>query len=203
MRSPGGGWGGAASGGTAPQDEDDRGMKRTGGIVALVLSAWLAFAAAPATAGTCSYRDRPTAAMSTAEARGALWCAIAIERHRHGLYAWGVDRRLTRAARRHARDMVRRRYFGHWTPGGAGLLQRVRRTGYLARCSPCRVGENLHWARGGGTRPSAVVRAWLRSPPHRAILLSPAFREVGIGLARGAPHRASRSAVTTVLVVGG
>jgi len=35
--------------------------------------------------------------------------------------------------------------------------------------------------------PEAIVSEWLRSPEHRAILLSPLYREVGIGLAIGAP----------------
>ena len=33
----------------------------------------------------------------------------------------------------------------------------------------------------------AIVAEWLHSAEHRAILLSPRFREVGIGLAIGAP----------------
>jgi hypothetical protein len=33
--------------------------------------------------------------------------------------------------------------------------------------------------------PSAVIALWLGSPAHRAIMLSPAFRRVGIGRRSG------------------
>ena len=35
--------------------------------------------------------------------------------------------------------------------------------------------------------PRAIVRAWLGSPSHRRILLEPAFRVAGIGIAAGTP----------------
>jgi uncharacterized protein YkwD len=34
--------------------------------------------------------------------------------------------------------------------------------------------------RGRGL-PSRVIRAWLSSPPHRAALLDPRFRRIGVG----------------------
>lgn len=175
-------------------------MSRAGSIVALVMSAWLVMAG---TAHACAFADRPATKMSRAHAAAALRCLIASERAARGLPSWRADRRLALAARRHARDMVRRRYFGHRSPGGRNVVRRVGRTGYYRQCMPCSVGENLHWGRGPGTAPAAIVRAWMRSPAHRRVLMSRRFDEVGIGMVRGTPRRKVRSAITTTLVAGG
>jgi uncharacterized protein YkwD len=53
------------------------------------------------------------------------------------------------------------------------------------------IGENLAWHTGAAS-PRTIVRAWLRSAPHRRIMLDPAFRVVGIGTAPGTPtHRSA------------
>ena len=169
-------------------------------MVALVMSAWLMTAGM---AHACANANRPATTMSRAEAAHAMRCVINGERRAHGLRAWRSSRRLSLAARRHARDMVRRRYFGHRSPERRHVLNRVARTGYFRRCMPCDVGENLHWGRAGGTRPAAVVRAWLGSPAHRYVLLHPTFTRVGIGIVRGSPSGRGRGALTTTLVAGG
>jgi uncharacterized protein YkwD len=169
-------------------------------MCALVLSAWLVTAG---TAHACAFADRPATKMSRAHAAAALRCLVAAERAAHGLAPWRADHKLALAARRHARDMVRRRYFDHNSPEGRNVVRRVGRTGYYRHCMPCSVGENLHWGRGPGTRPAAIVRSWMRSPAHRRVLMSRRFKEVGIGLARGTPRRHVRSAMTTTLVAGG
>jgi uncharacterized protein YkwD len=43
------------------------------------------------------------------------------------------------------------------------------------------VGENLLWAAPGFTPPSAVQQ-WLDSPTHRRVMLTPSWREIGIGV---------------------
>ena len=43
------------------------------------------------------------------------------------------------------------------------------------------VGEALLASPGTTADPAAVVEAWLESPPHRAIILSPTWRDAGIG----------------------
>ena len=49
------------------------------------------------------------------------------------------------------------------------------------------MGENLGWGWGPSGSPAGIVRAWLRSPEHRKILLRRSYREVGIGVALGGP----------------
>jgi uncharacterized protein YkwD len=48
-----------------------------------------------------------------------------------------------------------------------------------------RVGEDLAWGTGRLSRARAIVRMWLASPSHRANLLHPGYRMVGVGALRG------------------
>jgi uncharacterized protein YkwD len=91
----------------------------------------------------------------------------------YGLRALRSHRRLARAADAHTRSMLRSDYFSH-----GAFSQRVRR--YV---SFRRIGETIAMA----TRCSArkVVRMWLNSPPHRAVLLSRGFRRIGVGRRKG------------------
>ena len=50
----------------------------------------------------------------------------------------------------------------------------------LRRCDLTWVGENL--IRGSALTPAATVRAWLRSPGHRAVLMKPRANRAGIGV---------------------
>jgi len=89
-----------------------------------------------------------------------------------------IGRALSRAARSHSVDMVRRGYFDH-----GPFVQRLRQFGVRAPY----VGENL----ASGTRPlsaAAIVQIWIGSPPHRQNLLDRSFRRVGVGVA-GATSR--------------
>ena len=42
-----------------------------------------------------------------------------------------------------------------------------------------------------------IVGDWMRSPGHRANILSPTFRAIGIGIANGTPSRDSGATYTT------
>ncbi len=86
--------------------------------------------------------------------------------------------RLDEAALRHAQDMLARAYYGHVSPDGRTPLDRGRAAGYRTRA----VGENI--ARGPASVPE-VMDAWMKSPEHRAHILSPAFRETGSAVAVG------------------
>jgi uncharacterized protein YkwD len=97
-------------------------------------------------------------------------------RRSNGVPALRIGPALTRAARSHSVDMVRRGYFDH-----GPFVQRLRRFGVRAPY----VGENL----ATGTKPlaaGAIVQMWIASPPHRENLLDRGFRRIGVGLAGGA-----------------
>jgi uncharacterized protein YkwD len=83
---------------------------------------------------------------------------------------------LERAAQSHSVDMLRRGYFGH-----GAFAQRLSRFGARGP----RLGENLAWGTGSAGDVRYIVQRWLASPPHRANLLRPGFRRIGIGAVVG------------------
>jgi uncharacterized protein YkwD len=93
-----------------------------------------------------------------------------------GLAQLRIDWNLQRAARAHSRDMIRRDYFSHGS--FASRLQQYGVTGP-------RIGENLAWGSGTSAGARSMVRMWLASPSHRANLLRPGFRRVGVGAVVG------------------
>lgn len=128
--------------------------------------------------------------------RGAIRCLMNKERAKQGMRRLRLNRRLRKAATRHSRDMVGRSYFSHQTLGGGDLVSRVRRARYIRRGDRFTVGENLAWGAGSLGTPRLIVRAWMESPEHRANVLNRRFREIGIGVVRGAPVATQSAAVT-------
>jgi uncharacterized protein YkwD len=104
----------------------------------------------------------------------SLLAAINATRAAHGLATVRVDVRLVRVARAHSTDMLQRNYFSH-----GAFASRVRSSGARGPM----FGEDLAW--GTAATPEWVVGQWLASPSHRAILLRPGFRRVGIGVVTG------------------
>jgi uncharacterized protein YkwD len=140
-------------------------------------------------AGGCAYGgNRPGEAGPGRLARATV-CLINGRRSDHGLRRVRVVSTLGAGAVRHARDMVRRRYFEHVSPGGSYPADRLRRSGYIRNRRAWTVGEVLAWGTGRLSTPHSTVQAWMRSPGHRRVLLYPAFRDVGVGVVRGVPLR--------------
>ncbi len=161
---------------------------------ALAAAALPALAPTPADArgAACAGADEVPAAATLARARTATVCLVNAERARRGLRRLRDSAPLRASAQAYARDMAERDFFAHTSPGGAGLLARVRRTSrYLKGARSSRLGENLAWGAEARATPRAVVSAWMASPSHRANVLSAAFRESGLGLVLGAPVRSA------------
>jgi uncharacterized protein YkwD len=168
-----------------------------------IATALLALAVAPAApAATCAHRDDTAAALSLQDRRAALLCVIDSERVARGLPAVKESAQLARAAQGHATDMVARQFFAHVSPGGATLSDRVRATGYLRGRRDWGLGEAIAWAQTPLDTAASLVRAWLASPPHRAILLDRHFRDIGIGTAPGLPDPSTLPGATAVLDFG-
>jgi uncharacterized protein YkwD len=136
----------------------------------------------------------PGCATSTGAA--ATVCEINAARRAHGLPALKSDPRLASAAGSHARDMVMRRYFAHQSMGGSSPRDRIARTGWFRDRRTWWIGEDLAWGSGAEGSPKAIVGAWLKSPPHRRILLSPRAHVVGVGVATGTPTGPSAAGTT-------
>ena len=146
--------------------------------------------------GACQAASAQVGQASRAQLLQGTLCLMNAERARRGLPRLRLNRRLSRAAARHSRDMVRRHYFAHDSLGGASFVDRIRRTGYLRSVRSWNVGENLAWGSGNRGTPEQIVRAWMNSPGHRTNILTGRFREVGIGVSEGAPVRVESPAAT-------
>ena len=148
-----------------------------------------AFTAAPAAAqaAPCANADANPAKATVKQLRKATVCLLNVHRRKHGRARLRVNSGLTLAGQRHAKDMVRRRYFSHSSRAGTRFTTRIRRAGYLRRSGRTLLGENLAWGGGRLATPREIVRSWMNSPGHRANILQPRFREVGIGVVRRLP----------------
>lgn len=84
---------------------------------------------------------------------------------------------LSQAARFHAEDMTRRRYFAHTSPEGGSVSDRVQSFGYRFLT----LGENI--AAVPVDKIELVMDEWLQSPGHCANMMNPLFTELGAAVA--------------------
>jgi uncharacterized protein YkwD len=173
-------------------------MLRTAVVMRPLLTAGLVFAllAAPAGASRGVYQCNgslqiPQSAEQLATASSAVACLVNIERATRGIAPLERDADLAQAARGHALEMSRRKFFSHTSANGDGLGDRLRAAGYGDPGDGWRAGEDLGWGTGERATPNALVDAWLASDHHRRILLSPVYEEIGLGVAQGAPKPTS------------
>lgn len=122
--------------------------------------------------------------------RSAMLRELNRVRAQHGLPTMRGDRGLHGVAWTHSRDMAVKRSFAHGAWSG-----RVKAASGRARS----VGEVIGWLALGNSRAeaTALVRAWLGSPPHRQAILTRDFRRVGIGRVTGSVG-GQRAALYTV-----
>jgi uncharacterized protein YkwD len=116
----------------------------------------------------------PAGARTASTTASSLLAVVNATRSSHGVAPVRVDVRLVRAARSHSLDMLRRNYFSH-----GSFSTRIRASGARGPV----FGENLAW--GTGATPQWIVGQWLASPAHRAVLLRPGFRRIGLGIVNG------------------
>ncbi|MEA2418294.1 MAG: hypothetical protein QOE60_500 [Thermoleophilaceae bacterium] len=155
-------------------------------VLAIVAGALTAAPAAFAEQA-CPAANATPASASKREILRATLCTLNRERSHYGLRRLTLNKKLSRAARRHARDMAERNYFSHDTLGGGTFVDRIRHEGYLKDARSWVVGENLGWGSHAYSRPGVIMRMWMNSPGHRANILNASFKEIGIGLAYDAP----------------
>jgi uncharacterized protein YkwD len=156
-------------------------------VTALALCAPGAFAA-------CADED---VAPSDPAAAAATLCLLNQERTSRGLDPLAASPTLDKAAAAYARDMVARRFFDHVSPGGGTMIDRMKAAGWVP-AGAWTAGENIAWGTGELGTPAAIVDGWMHSPGHRANILKPAYGQVGIGIAAGAPQAGYDDAGTYV-----
>jgi uncharacterized protein YkwD len=164
-----------------------RSTLRTSAVLAVSLGVLLAPGAATAVADSCVAASASARQVKPKRLRLTTLCLLNAARRRHGLSRLRVDPHLRLAARRHARDMLVRRYFAHFSAAGSSPWKRIRAAGYMRPGQRWLVGENLAWGTGRASTPGDRTRALLQSPAHRANMLHRRFREVGIWVAPRVP----------------
>jgi uncharacterized protein YkwD len=172
-------------------------------LLALVaLGAALLPAASAEAASPCGHSSAMPAQLTLHQMRSSELCLINRVRVHYGLVPLQFNADLRDSATGHSDSMVVHRYFAHEGPGGS-VDSRISRAGYLSQASSFVIGENI----GGGTgrhwgSPRAVFEEWMHSPPHRANILDPSFRDAGVGVARGFPLGGRSGAATYTVDFG-
>jgi uncharacterized protein YkwD len=168
-------------------------------LVVPVALAALALPAAGAQASPCVIANAdavPSGSHNSVQhARRQTLCLVNHERAKRGLRPLRLNKRLSRASLRHSRSMVRKHYFDH-----GNFVARIVNVRYVTRRQNWALAENLAWGTGSLSTPAQTVRAWMHSPGHRQNILNPRFRDIGIGIAIGAPalvHAAATAATYT------
>lgn len=138
------------------------------------VAAWIADASAPA---TCIIQ------IDDEELARQILSLVNIERARVGVAPLTRSDKLTEAAEDYACVMAAEDFFDHVHPvTGEGPGARAAAVGYEFFA----VGENLA---GGQTTSAEALDGWMNSPSHRTNMLSPEWRETGIGIRRGGSLR--------------
>ena len=109
---------------------------------------------------------------SLTSSEASILGAVNSARAARGLVPLRSDAPLVRAARSHSTTLMRTDAFTH-----GSFASRIAASGARGP----RFGENLAWGTGSRASARSIVRAWLASPGHRANLLRPGFRRIGIG----------------------
>ena len=109
---------------------------------------------------------------TSAATPGELMVSLINERRaQSGLHHLHVAPNLTASAGSYATWMMNVDYFGH--------VGRIRADGFG------RLGEVLERHRGHRHRARAAFGRWMRSPSHRAVLMSARFRFIGVARVKG------------------
>ena len=122
-------------------------------------------------------------------------CACSTPSAAHaGLKPLKRNKKLQNAAQQHNDEMVGTGCFDHECPGESDLGERLDQIGYLVG-GLSRVGVRREHRLGLSPRRERreqIIAAWMNSDAHRANILNPKFREVGIGFHSRDPRRRRR-----------
>ena len=98
----------------------------------------------------------------------------------HQLVPLVLSRQLDESAQAHSNEMIAKGYFAHASSDGSPFWKRIQRDYSSAHSSYWSVGENL-FSTSGSLDVATAVSAWMASPGHRANILDPKWRQIGIG----------------------
>jgi uncharacterized protein YkwD len=147
------------------------------------LSRFVSIAAVAATAAALLPGQALPAGRGSSSALATLGSGVLAQlnqiRVAHGLVAVKVSAALSAAADQHAAEMLAEGYFAHSSPDGLSFWKRIERFYPSAEHRLLTLGENLLWT-SMPLDAKGALDLWMASPEHRANILLPSWREIGI-----------------------
>ena len=110
-----------------------------------------------------------------------------------GLRPLRADGILNRVAHSYSATLIRTNVFTHGAMAARLAASSARGPMF---------GENLAWGVGPAGSARNIVRGWMASPGHRANLLRPGWRRIGVGAIRGSFQGYSGATVVTANFAG-
>lgn len=107
---------------------------------------------------------------------------VNVERAKNGLQTLTANWEVSRVARYKSQDMINKHYFAHQSPTYGSPFVMLDNFGIKFSAA----GENIAY---GQTTPNEVMYGqygWMNSAGHRANILSPAYNQIGVGVAKAA-----------------
>lgn len=151
-------------------------------------------------------QQKPQPRVEATDLAKRIHAQINKNRKKHGLQSLAWNDALSRIATKHSRDMANRNYLDHGTPEGKTFSDRYRQGGFsceiragiemyagaeniaLSRLYNSTRRENgityHHW-NSGEEIALKTVDGWMNSPRHRENILTPYWRQEGIGVEIG------------------
>jgi uncharacterized protein YkwD len=160
---------------------------------------WVALACIAAVVAVAAPAALSESSASMAGLESGLLQQLNAVRADHGLPALRANARLAAAADQHSREMADDGYFNHDSVDGTSFSSRIARWYPLGTFHSWLVGENLLWS-SPTVDPSGAVAMWMRSAPHRANILNPRFREVGIGAVHSTSARGTYTHLPVTII---
>jgi uncharacterized protein YkwD len=142
-----------------------------------LIAVCLSFALAGAAVASPAQPRRPAVALSSLE-QGVL-ADINAYRVQHKLVPLHLSAALTTAARSHTQEMASQGYFAHESRDGTAFWKRIKAVYPAGSSHYWAVGENLLWS-APDVDASGALQRWVASPEHKANLLAPGWREIGV-----------------------
>jgi uncharacterized protein YkwD len=150
---------------------DVRGVKT---VIAAALVALLGALAAPA-----AHSGQAANSVALSSLESGVLSDLNMIRAQHGLQPVKISARLTASAAQHSKEMGADGYFEHNSQDGTEFWKRIDRFYGQNGYGYWSVGENLLWS-SPNVDPAGALQLWMNSPEHRANILSPRWREIGI-----------------------
>ena len=152
----------------------------SGASKSFVLLFAVVLAAVSLTAPASARNDGPISASSGVSAlEAAVLSNVNQIRAQHGLRALKLSNRLSAAANQQSESMGAKGFFGHNSADGTAFWKRIRRYYTDRNYRYWSVGENLLWS-SPDVDAAQALDMWMKSPEHRANLLSKRWREIGL-----------------------